>query len=59
MEGDALVERTITASYEESFRRELQHFYACITEGREPETPGREGLEDVRLQIDIIKAALR
>jgi len=59
MEDDVLVQRTITASYEESFRRELQHFYECVTEGREPETPGREGLEDVRLQIDMIKAALR
>jgi predicted dehydrogenase len=57
-EGDALVQRTITASYEESFRRELEHFYSCIVDGHEPETPGREGLEDVRLQIDIIKAAL-
>jgi len=27
--------------------------------GREAETPGHEGLEDVRLQIDMIKAALR
>jgi predicted dehydrogenase len=59
MDGDALVERTVTASYEESFRRELAHFHACITDGRAPTTPGREGLEDVRLQIDIIKAALR
>jgi predicted dehydrogenase len=57
-EGDALVQRTITASYEESFRRELEHFYSCIVDGHEPETPGREGLEDVRLQIDIINAAL-
>jgi len=59
MEDDALVQRTITASYEESFRREMQHFYECVTEGRAPETPGYEGLEDVRLQIDMIKAALR
>jgi len=59
MEGDALVQRTVTASYDESFRRELQHFYACVTEGRVPETPGREGVEDVRLQIEMIKAALR
>jgi predicted dehydrogenase len=58
-EGDALIQRSITASYEEAFRRELEHFHACIVEGREPDTSGREGLEDVRLQIDIIKAALR
>jgi len=58
-EGGALVQRTITASYEESFRRELEHFYQCVAEGREPETSGREGLEDVRLQIGIATAALR
>jgi predicted dehydrogenase len=58
-EGDALVQRTITASYEEAFRRELEHFYTCIVEGREPTTSGRDSVEDVRLQIDIIKAALR
>jgi predicted dehydrogenase len=58
-EGDALVQRTITASYEEAFRRELEHFYTCIVEDREPTTSGRDSVEDVRLQIDIIKAALR
>jgi predicted dehydrogenase len=58
-EGEALVQRTITASYEESFRRELEHFYTCIVECREPTTSGRDSVEDVRLQIDIIKAALR
>jgi predicted dehydrogenase len=58
-EGNALVERTIRASHEESFRCELEHFHTCVVEGREPTTSGREGLEDVRLQIDIVKAALR
>jgi predicted dehydrogenase len=57
-EGDALVQRTITASYEESFRRELEHFHECVTTGRTPETPGSEGLEDVRLQIEIVRKAL-
>ena len=58
-EGDALAQRTITVSYEEAFRRELEHFYGCIVDGQQAITPGREGVEDVRLQIDIIKAALR
>jgi predicted dehydrogenase len=57
-EGDALVQRSVTASYEEAFRRELEHFYECIVHGNEPETSGRDTLEDVRLQIEIIKAAL-
>jgi len=43
----------------ELFRRELEHFYQCVTEGRETETSGREGLEDVRLPIGIARAALR
>jgi predicted dehydrogenase len=58
-EGDALIQRTVTASYEEAFRRELEHFHACIVEGKQPITSGRDSIEDVRLQIDIIKAALR
>lgn len=58
-DGDALIQRTITASYEEAFRRELEHFHACIIEGKPPITSGRDSLEDMRLQIDIIKAALR
>jgi predicted dehydrogenase len=58
-EGDALVKRCVTASYEEAFRRELEHFHECIVSGKEPETSGRDSIEDVRLQIEMIKAALR
>ncbi len=58
-EGEDLVQRTVTASYQEAFQRELEHFYECIVQKQLPQTSGREGLEDVRLQIDILKAALR
>jgi predicted dehydrogenase len=58
-DGTALVQRRVTASYEEAFRRELEHFYDCVVNGREPETSGRDALDDVKLQIAIIKAALR
>ena len=58
-EGGSLVQSRITASYEESFRRELEHFHCCIVEHQQPVTSGREGLEDVRLQIEMIKAAFR
>jgi predicted dehydrogenase len=57
-EGSALVQRTITASYQESFQRELEHFRDCIVSHVRPTTDGREGIEDVRLQIDIMRAAL-
>lgn len=36
----------------------LEHFHACIVGGEQPITSGRDSIEDVRLQIDIIKAAL-
>lgn len=44
-----------TASYEESFKRELEHFYACIVDGREPRTSGRDGLRDVALCQAIVR----
>ncbi len=57
-DGTALVQRTVTTSYEESFRRELEHFYTCVVDDRVPDTSGRDGVEDMRLQIDIMKRAL-
>ncbi len=47
MEGGASVEKAVLVSYEESFKRELEHFHACIVEGREPMTSGREGKQDL------------
>jgi predicted dehydrogenase len=53
------VERRVTASYEEAFKRELYHFYDCVTTGAEPLTSGKEGREDTRLMIDIVRAGRR
>ncbi len=53
------VERRITASYEEAFKRELYHFYDCVTTGATPLTSGAEAREDTRLMIDLIRAGLR
>ena len=53
------VERRVTASYEEAFKRELHHFYDCVTTGATPLTSGAEAREDTRLMIDIIRAGLR
>ena len=41
-------------SYESGFRRELEAFHDWIVSGREPATPGRDGLRDVALCQAII-----
>ncbi len=38
-----------TASYEESFKRELQRFHECVVEGTDPPTSALDGLRDVAL----------
>ena len=45
-----------TASYEESFKRELQHFYQSIVDETEPRTAGEDGLRDVALCQAIVRA---
>jgi predicted dehydrogenase len=44
------------ASFEEAFKRELVEFAECIATGREPRTPGTDGLADVRLCEAIARA---
>jgi predicted dehydrogenase len=43
-------EATVVTAYDESFSRELRHFYDCITEGVECRTPP----EDARLDIEVL-----
>jgi hypothetical protein len=43
-----------TASYEESFKRELESFYRCIVDEREPRTSGLDGLRDIALCQAIV-----
>jgi predicted dehydrogenase len=43
-------------SYEEAFKRELVEFSECIRGGREPRTPGIDGLHDVALCATIARA---
>lgn len=56
-EGDAFVEKTVSASYDEAFRREWQAFARCIAEDREPLTSGVEARADVKLLADIVRRA--
>jgi predicted dehydrogenase len=49
--------RTVEVNgYEEAFKRELIEFSDCIRTGREPRTPGIDGLRDVALCEAIARA---
>lgn len=45
-------------SYEEAFKRELIEFHDCITQERDPRTPGIDALRDVALCEAIIRGAV-
>jgi predicted dehydrogenase len=55
-EGEAFVDKTVTASYDEAFRREWLHFHQCVTEDKQPLTSGEEARADVKMLSDIVKA---
>lgn len=47
----------ITASFDESFRREWQSFYRCVVDNVQPRTDGHGGLIDIRIASEIIRKA--
>jgi predicted dehydrogenase len=57
MDGTADVERTITASYDEAFRREWRHFHHCVSTGAPPRTGAADGLRDVEILRAIVRCA--
>jgi predicted dehydrogenase len=54
-EGSACA-NALTVSYQEAFKRELEHFYTCIVEGRPPLTSGQEGRQDLVVLQAIARA---
>jgi predicted dehydrogenase len=42
--------------YEEAFKRELVEFHECVTLGRDPHTPGHDGLRDLVLARSVAAA---
>ena len=56
VEGSSVEERSI-ASYEEAFRRELEHFHDCVTGRATPRTPASEARGDAEILAAIIRAA--
>jgi predicted dehydrogenase len=57
MDGTAHAERTVTASYDEAFRREWRHFHECVTTGAAPRTGAADGLRDVEILRAIVRCA--
>ena len=55
-EDGAFIEKQVSASFDEAFRREWIHFHKCVTEDLTPITNGEEARGDVKLMIDIVKA---
>ncbi|MBD2846850.1 Gfo/Idh/MocA family oxidoreductase [Paenibacillus sp. IB182496] len=51
------VEARTVASCEEAFRNEWLHFHEVITTGVPLRTPGEDGLADVELALQIVRAA--
>lgn len=54
-EGEGLSERIIPGGADTSFRREWQHFAACINDGAAPRTSLAGGLADLDLAVRIIR----
>jgi predicted dehydrogenase len=57
--GQGLKISRVQASYDEAFRRELQHFAHCIRTGDKPRTTAEDGREDVQLCIEMARAAMK
>ena len=38
-----------------AFRRQAEHFVACVRDGTEPRSGGRDALEDMRLMEEIFR----
>jgi predicted dehydrogenase len=57
MDGAAHAERTVAASFDESFRREWRHFHHCATTGAPPRTGAADGLRDVEILRAIVRSA--
>jgi predicted dehydrogenase len=58
MEPDGRPWRKELVFHDNPFRLELLHFRQCVLEGKQPITPGREAVADIKLVADIVRAYL-
>ncbi|MDQ0470491.1 Gfo/Idh/MocA family protein [Labrys wisconsinensis] len=57
--GQGPSERLLPGTPDTAFRRQWQHFAACVRGGAAPRTPLRGGLEDLELAVRIVQAMAR
>src|SRR5205807_10305955 len=55
-EADGQPWRKVLTWHENPFTREIVHWRECILEGRQPITPARDAVADIKLVADIVKA---
>ena len=56
-DGTMTEETEIVIAAKDQFAAEMEHMATCILEGRQPNTPGEEGLQDQKLMEAIYDAA--
>lgn len=56
-EGDATSRDQLVLTPKNQFAAEIDHFADCVLTGREPFTPGEEGVQDQRLMAAIYESA--
>jgi predicted dehydrogenase len=54
-DGKSGQSQTITPAIDWAFRRQASHFIACVRDGVEPVSSGRDTLEDMRLMEEIFR----
>jgi predicted dehydrogenase len=59
MDADRTPWRREYAWHDNPFKLELQHFGACIRDGKQPLTPGRDAVADIELVAEIVNTARR
>ena len=56
-EGDATVNKEIVLEAKDQFATEIDHMADCVLTGRQPYTPGEEGVQDHKLMEAIYESA--
>lgn len=56
-DGKENIEKRVTVSYDEAFKREWRHLYECVLTDREPITSGANSRKEMEIILEIIKAA--
>ena len=54
MEGAAISGHRVVGSFEESVRRQLEHFHSCISDGKKLLTDVKDAKRDIELLRDIV-----